>query len=206
MDPHHDNLYEQGIKLPVPFDKLQGYNDYKRKKEKKATFVPGRLNQHVQAVSDFLSQPWFTQSRYVQAVSDFLSQPWLTRSRYVQLRNKTEQFVECMRKYERYLSQNAERANQVHHSAQLIRSPAENVVLKTIHASSELVSNVYSDVFKRLQEIPNYQPVFLNDFAPKDHYRRRKWLNELQLPLNITVYMYPHGNNLGNELCLEISR
>lgn len=76
-----------------------------------------------------------------------------------------------MRKYERYLLQNAEETNQVHHSVQLICSPVENVILKTTYASSELVSN---DVFKCLQEIPNYQPVFLNDFAPKDRYKVKK--------------------------------
>ena len=179
LDPHHDTLCERGIKLPVPFDKFQGYNDYKRKKEKRPRLSQEGLNRHVQALSDFLSQPWFT------------------RSRYVELRGKTEQCVESMRKYEQYLRQNAERANQVHHSAQLVRSPAENVILKTIHASSQSINTEYTDIFKRLEEIPEYQPVFLNDFAPKDRYKRRKWLNELQLPLTVTIYMYPHGNNLG---------
>ena len=86
------------------------------------------------------------------------------------LRGKTEQFVESMRKYEQYLRQSAESTNQVHHSTELV-SPAENIILKIIHASSEPVSCEYTDVFKHLQETPNYQPIFLNDFAPKDRYK-----------------------------------
>ena len=56
LDPHHDTLYERGIKLPVPFDKFQGYNDYKRKKESKPRLSQEGLSRHVQALSEFLSQ------------------------------------------------------------------------------------------------------------------------------------------------------
>ena len=39
--------------------------------------------------------------------------------------------------------------------------------------------------------------MFLNDLAPKDRYERRKWINNLKLPVTLTLYRYPHGNNLG---------
>ena len=46
-------------------------------------------------------------------------------------------------------------------------------------------------------QLSSTMPVFLNDFAPKDRYERRKWLNNLQLSVTITLYRYPHGNHLG---------
>ena len=54
--------------------------------------------------------------------------------------------------------------------------------------------SINKDVFKHLEEISEYQLVFLN---PKDRYKWKKWLKELQLPLTVTIYMYLHGNNLG---------
>ena len=38
---------------------------------------------------------WEGLNQRVQAVSDFLSKPWFTLPRYVQLRSKMEQFVKC---------------------------------------------------------------------------------------------------------------
>ena len=56
----------------------------------------------------------------------------------------------------------------MHHSAQLVRSPAENVI---IHASFQSVNTEYVDIFMRLGEIPEYQLVFLNHFAPQDQFK-----------------------------------
>ena len=82
LDPHCDTLHERGVSLPVHFDKYCGYNDFVRKKEKKPRLSQEGLNQHLQALSDFLSQPWFC------------------RPRYAQLRHKTDKLVEGMKKYE----------------------------------------------------------------------------------------------------------
>ena len=89
LDPHHDALCEWGIKLPAPFNKFQGYNDYKRKKERKPRLSQEGLSRHVQALSNFLSQAWFT------------------RGRYMVLHGKVEEIVESMRKYEQYLCRSA---------------------------------------------------------------------------------------------------
>ena len=152
LDAHHDTLYERGVSLPVPFDELHGYNDYRRKKEKKPRLSQEGLNEHVQALSGFLSQSWFC------------------RPMYAELRD----LIEGVKKYERYLHQNADRANKAHHSTELVHSPVENVILKTIPASSDPVSSDYAELMGTLQERPNYQPVFLNDLAPKGRYERQK--------------------------------
>lgn len=71
------------------------------------------------------------------------------------------------------------------------------MVMKIIPGSSEPVKSEYSDLLKALDDLPDYQPVFLNDYGPEDRFDRRKWLNDLQLSFIIMLYRYPHGNNLG---------
>ena len=126
VDPHHHTLRERGITLPGMFLKFNGYNDYKRKKEKKPKLSQLGLNHHVQQLSDFLSQPWFC------------------RSIYSELCDVTEQLVEGMRKYELYLRGNSERASNTHHHTEVIRSPFDNIVMKTIPSTSEIIKSEYS--------------------------------------------------------------
>ena len=140
LDQHHDTLRERGINLPAPFDKFHGYNDYKRKKEKKPR----------------LSQDGF--SHHVQVMSDLLSQPWFCRPMYAELCCKIVTLVEGIKKYGRYLRGNVDRDNETHHSTELVRSPAENVILAIIPAVLEPAINDYSDLLLSLQECPNYQP------------------------------------------------
>lgn len=89
------------------------------------------------------------------------------------------------------------RSSQQQHSSELVRSPVENVIMKTIPGNSMPVSSEYADLLKVLDESADYHPVFLNSFAPDDRFDRRKWINKLQLPITIFMYRYPHGNNLG---------
>ena len=179
VDPHHHTLRKRGITLPGMFLKFNGYNYYKRKKEKKPKLSQLGLNHHVQQLSDFLSQPWFC------------------RSIYSELRDVTEQLVEGMRKYELYIRENSERASNTHHHTEVIRSPFDNIVMKTIPSTSEIIKSEYSEIFQALDKLPDYEPVFLNDYAPEDHFDRRKWLNDFQLSFTLMLYRYPHGNHLG---------
>ena len=167
------------VVLPTPFRKFCNYNDYKKKKEKKPHLTQEGLNHHVQLLSEFLMQPWFCHSRYSE------------------LYNATEKLVEGIRKYQMYLQDNSVRNTRQQHSPELIRSPVDNVIMKTIPANNDPVSSDYIHLFKALDESPYYQHVFLNDFAPEDRFERRKWIGKLQLPVTIFMYRYPHGNNLG---------
>lgn len=165
--------------LPTPFQKFCGYNDYKRKKEKKPRLSQMGLNHHVQLLSKILMQPWFC------------------RSKYSQLYSLTEKLVEGMRKYELYLQENSAHNSRQQHSLGLTRSPVDNVIMCTIPKSSEPVPNEYVNLLKTMDKSSDYEPVFLNSFAPEDRYARRTWINKLQLPFSIFMYRYPHGNNLG---------
>ena len=35
----------------------------------------------------------------------------------------------------------------------------------------------------------------LQDYAPKDHFQHRQWLQNLKVPFNAMVYVYAHGNS-----------
>lgn len=141
IDPHHNTLRQRGVVIPNLFKKFSGYNDYKRKKEKKPQLSQLVLNQHVQLLGEYLSQPWFC------------------RSIYSNLRTDTEKLAEGLRKYEHYLRDSSERVNRLHHLTELIRSPVDNVILKTVLSSSEPVKLVYSELAKAFDQLPDYQPV-----------------------------------------------
>jgi hypothetical protein len=62
-----------------------------------------------------------------------------------------------MRRHEIYLRK---RVSTAHNSTELARSPVENVVMKTIIGSSEPVKTEYPGLFRALNELTEYQPVF----------------------------------------------
>lgn len=88
-----------------------------------------------------------------------------------------------------YLRESSERVSKSQHSTQLIRSPVDHVAMKIIPGSSEPVKSEYSDLLKALDDLPDYQPVFLNDYGPEDRFDRRKWFNDLQLSCCIRTLM-----------------
>lgn len=64
IDVHHEKFAARSILLPSRIGALQGYNDYKRKKEKAPRLSAVQLNNHVQELSGVLMQPWFSSKRF----------------------------------------------------------------------------------------------------------------------------------------------
>jgi len=60
LDSHHQKFADRGMKLPMKFSSFQGYNNYKRKKERKPRLSAKELNHHVELLSDIVMQPWFS--------------------------------------------------------------------------------------------------------------------------------------------------
>ena len=58
LDPHHGRFRDHSLALPACFEKFQGYNDWKRKKERCPQLCQAELDRHIQALSTVLSQPW----------------------------------------------------------------------------------------------------------------------------------------------------
>ena len=90
LDPHHGHFGDRSLVLPACFEKFQGYNDWKKKKEKRPQLSQAELDRHIQALSSILSQPW-SHKPYFNA-----------------LQSKLVQFVETMKQYLGYLKRHNE--------------------------------------------------------------------------------------------------
>ena len=179
LDPHHGNFFGQGIRIPKMFSSFQNFNDYKAKKTKKPRLTKEGLNEHIQSLSAFLCQPWFA------------------RPLFSVLRNGTEELVESMYSYIKYLDRHNEKVQSQHGSPEPIRQPDEFSEVRTILPVSGPVLQEYFELDKALSDHPLYHPLCLNDFFPLDHYSRKSWLTKLTLPYPVKEYRYAHGNQLG---------
>ena len=56
----------------------------------------------------------------------------------------------------------------------------------------------YQEILDALQNVENFKPVCIDDYLPKDILKRPSFLKELELPFQTTLYIYYHGNYLGN--------
>ena len=70
--------------------------------------------------------------------------------------------------------------------------------MRHISATQGLTHNNYSKVVDTFQNLESYNPVSLLDLEPEDRYQRRQWLERSSLPFPATLYIYHHGNSLGN--------
>ena len=64
LDPHHDKLSKRGIHLPEHFLRYNGYNDFKRKKEKEPRLSNEGIKQHIEQLNSMLMQPWMLSKRF----------------------------------------------------------------------------------------------------------------------------------------------
>ena len=70
LDSHHQKFVNQGIMLPVRFSSFQGYNDYKKKKEKEPILSRQELDHHVDVLSGVLKQSWFANIHFTSLKND----------------------------------------------------------------------------------------------------------------------------------------
>ena len=175
LDPHHNRFRDRSLALPARFEKFQGYNDWKKKKEKCPQLSQAELDRHVQAVSALLSQPWSHKACFKP------------------LQSKLVELVESMK---RYLKKHNEAMKVVHSSTSILRPVEENILLET-RVSVPVVCETYQELQEKLSTLELYQPLFLNDFSPSDRYIRKHWLDNLKLEFPVKMYRFCHGNSLG---------
>ena len=58
IDACHKQFYERSIHLPSVIDKLEGYNNWRAKKEKKPQLTFDGLSVHLDHMTQLLNQPW----------------------------------------------------------------------------------------------------------------------------------------------------
>ena len=177
IDPHHNKFAERGIHLPDCFSVYQGYNDYKKKKEKEPRLSKEGLEQHIQQLSHLLMQPWMSSKRFEVIYKD------------------VEKLVDSLHAYKQYLCHQCDRVKSHQQLPQPVCSET-NASLVTVSAKSTN-SSQYQEMMEKLVNLPLYEPLFLNDIAPVDRYQRRKWLAEISVPFPIMLYKYAYGSNIG---------
>ena len=171
LDPHHNRFKDRSLALPACFEKFQGYNDWKKKKEKCPQLSQAELDQHVQALSTLLSQP-----RSHKAHFKFLQ-------------TKLVELVETMKQYLSYLKKHNEAMKVVHSSTSVIR-PVEEIILLETRVPVPNVCETYQELQEKLSTLELYQPLFLNDFSTSDRYVRKHWLDNLHLEFPVKMYRF----------------
>ena len=76
----------------------------------------------------------------------------------------------------------------------------DNASLITLPVTEGLTPSMYSELKQKLEYLPLYKTLYVNDIAPCDRYERRKWVNGIQLSFPIMLYKYAYGNHLGTLL------
>ena len=77
-----------------------------------------------------------------------------------------------------------------------MRVVSDNLELHMI-SPRKSVDEAYRCIVEALAGKDEYDPVCLNELAPTDRYRRRHWIEKIQLPYRTMIYRYSYGNCLG---------
>lgn len=109
------------------------------------------------------------------------------------LRKATEELLDAFYQYKKYLDGHSVSVKAIQ-GLPLVELNSDKTSLITLFPSKEVLS-VYTLLIDTLQNQPLYTVVFLQDYAPKDRFQRRQWLQKLKVPFNAMVYVYAHGNS-----------
>ena len=127
-------------------------------------------------------------------------QPWFALDMFNELRNNIEQLADCLKVYEDYLIAQSCKVGEHHQIVTVQGIQDDNISLETMLSYDVPVLEEYYTLHQLLLATSFYQPIFLNDLAPRERYDRRKWLSGIQLPFPIMLYRFAYGNHLGT-LC-----
>ena len=182
LDPHHKQFIDRCCPIPCLFRDFQGFNDWQSKKQKKPQ----------------LSQ--VTLEKYIDLLSDYLMQPWFGNSRWQEFRSAIEELVESMFKYKRYLESHNDHMKELHSRMSPARPCEESFSIVPVAASTKPTKESYSEIECVLSNSEDYEPIFVNEFAPDDRYHRRHWIDNFCLQFPIVLYKFAHGSSIGT-LC-----
>ena len=113
LDPHHDRFRDRSLAIPPCFMKFKGYNDWRKKKEKRLQLSQCELDKHVQTLSSILSQPWCYKAQFKALQEELVA------------------LVEVMKHYLEYLKKHNESVKATHISPSALRTVEDNIMLET---------------------------------------------------------------------------
>ena len=103
-----------------------------------------------------------------------------------------------MKSYGAFLQLQNQRSKKNNQNDEPVRSYKDNWSLTTSEACQGQGHAAYDELKNDLSSTDVYKPLCLQDYALKDRYDRRDWLQNLQLPFPVSVYTYCSGNYYGN--------
>ena len=108
----------------------------------------------------------------------------------------TEGLLNALNQYKVYLDKHSATVSAAHHL-----SVSEVQIDKTSLTSlspCDTIADAYRLLNNAIENKPLYTPIFVQDFAPKDRFQRRRWLQNLKVPFNAMMYTYADRNSFGS--------
>lgn len=127
-----------------------------------------------------------------------VAMPWFLNEKFKEFRRVCENLIEGLRKYAEFLKQQKERSARNHALENPVRSITDSWSIKVSLSKSKDVKPQYSALNEALGRYDLYEPIFLNEFTPRDKIDRRYWLENIDLPFPVKIYTHYHGNYFGN--------
>lgn len=152
LDTHHAKFSSRNIKLPDHFSQFQGYNDFWRKKEKEPRLSVPELEGHIKCLSESLMHPWFASKVFDPLHSD------------------VEGLVDALSMYKAYLVSKCSQVQKHHQSVVEPCADEDKASLITISGLVGPASPAYCELEQKLECLPLYKPLYVNDIAPYDRY------------------------------------
>lgn len=134
-----------------------------------------------------------------EKLSKLLMLPYFSSEKCKTFKGHIEGLNDAVLKMKSYLEQANKRATYRNTSVEPVRSLTDNFsfCIKPATKVSEL-RGCYKKLAAHCEKLQAYQFLDLIDFEPIDIIERRKWLNYLQLPFEFGLFVYSHGNSVGN--------
>lgn len=186
IDGHHHLLSERSnIPVPAVFAQFQGYNLPELSKHRKRTLAnlnSTTLEHHSRALATCLDSTYWDSSSWKKFKPDFA------------------QLTESVAGYVTHLAKKRKEVSKNQSSVVPVRSLSENMQLYHIPLTgvSEPAVATLSSALLSMQE---YEPAFVNDFAPSEPLPKHRYVEILKkgLPCQCLLFCYAPGSNIGNQ-------
>ncbi|PKC58120.1 hypothetical protein RhiirA1_541255, partial [Rhizophagus irregularis] len=184
IDPHRSKFIQRSYHFPKFIEELpeykasSSYNQYYNNSHHKKIEIQAKtLKRHVEALENSLIQPWASDKKWEQFIDEVI------------------QSCATSKKYVEYLDNVNNRMRIIHSSSIPIRNGIDHIKVLDINKTSSM-SNKYTDIINLMQDKAEYDPICIDDLIPHNVFQAA-YLEEMELPFNITLYRYYSGNYIG---------
>lgn len=184
IDPHRSKFTQRSCHLPKFIDDLPEYRA-------KSSYNQYYINSHHKK-TEIQAQAL---ERYVKAVEDSLVQPWASDEKWEQFIGEVIQLCKVSRKFIEYLDNVNKRMRIIHNSSVPIRNGIDHIKVLDINKVST-TKHKYNDIINLMHDKAEFEPACIDDLIPCNVIQAA-YLEEMELPFNVTLYRYYSGNYMG---------